>query len=489
MNLGIDLGTSEVKAVLCDVHGELLASAARPLALSCPRPGWSEQQPEDWWNAVDEAVLGLREQAPAAMGAVQAIGLAGQMHGAVVLDARGQIVRPAILWNDGRSEPQCKLLEAKAPDSRAITGNIAMPGFTAPKLLWLREHEPELFRRIATVLLPKDWLRLRLCGEAFTDLSDASGTLWLDVAARDWSDTLLQACGLDRSFMPKLREGTQPAGQLSASITQRWGIARPPVIAAGAGDNAAAAVGMRAVESGQGFVSLGTSGVVFVVTDSFRPRPEQTVHAFCHAVPQRWHQMSVTLSCAASLNWLAQVLGRPAADLAGLADGLSDGAKSAAPLFLPYLNGERTPFNDAKASGVFLGLRATHAAADLAYAVMEGVAFSLADGVRVLREGGTELSSLRVVGGGSRSDGWVQLVASATGVTLLREDEAASGAAVGAAYLGHAARWGILPARRPRAARHFTADCAQVDQLAPRLARYRRLYPALAPEFARDAGG
>ena len=232
-----------------------------------------------------------REQAPAVMGAVQAIGLAGQMHGAVVLDRSGQILRPAILWNDGRSEPQCKLLEATAPHSRAITGNIAMPGFTARKLLWLREHEPELFRRIATVLLPKDWLRLRLCGEAFTDLSDASGTLWLDVAARDWSDTQLHACGLDRSFMPKLREGTQPAGQLSASIAQRWGIARPPVIAAGAGDNAAAAVGMGAVEEGQGFVSLGTSGVVFVVTDSFRPRPEQTVHAFCHPVPQRWHQI------------------------------------------------------------------------------------------------------------------------------------------------------------------------------------------------------
>ena len=485
MNLGIDLGTSEVKVVLCDQNGEVLGSASRPLRVSNPYPLWSEQNPLDWWQATDEALLALRAQEPTLMSGVASIGLTGQMHGATVMDAAGEVLRPAILWNDGRSAAQCLALEKAVPQSREITGNIAMAGFTAPKLLWLRENEPTVFRRIHKVLLPKDWLRLRLCGELFSDMSDASGTLWLDVGRRGWSDPMLAACDLDSSHMPALREGVEPAGELSTAIANRWGLTHTVIIAAGGGDNAASAVGMGATQAGQGFMSLGTSGVVFVVTDKFCPRPQDAVHAFCHAVPRRWHQMSVMLSCGASMTLLARVLGRDVSTLIAMADALSLDTKAAAPLFLPYLSGERTPHNNPRASGVLFGLNATHGDAELAYAVMEGVAFSMADGVCALRDAGTSIGELRLVGGGSRSDGWSQLVASATGVNLIREEGAEIGAALGAAYLGRAAFCGALPVRRSKPVRQFPADSPDADLLVPRLERFRRLYPAIAPEFAR----
>src|SRR5262245_49646086 len=298
--LGIDGGTSAVKAVVLDEAGEVVSEASAPLTVSRPRPHWSEQDPDDWWRATDHAVREL-----AARGAVRdvaSVGLSGQMHGATLLDASQRPLRPAILWNDGRSAAACRALEAAVPDSRSITGNLAMPGFTAPKLVWLREHERESFVRTRSVLLPKDYVRLRLTGECATDLSDASGTLWLDVAKRRWSEAMLAACDLPLAAMPALYEGPEETGRLRAEVAAAWGMARVPV-AAGAGDQAAGAAGEGVIAAGQASLSLGTSGVLFSADDRFRPNPGRAMHAFCHCVPGAWHEMSVLLSAASCLSW------------------------------------------------------------------------------------------------------------------------------------------------------------------------------------------
>jgi xylulokinase len=303
MYLGLDFGTSAVKALLVDDVQQAPAAAVVPLEGSHPHPGWSEQDPEAWWQALLAALDQLRLRHPAALAAVKGIGLSCQMHGAVPLDAAGTVLRPCILWNDTRSAAECHVLEDAVPDLHRIAGNLAMPGFTAPKLLWLRQHEPAVFARIAHVLLPKAWVRYRLTGEMIEEMSDASGTLWLDVGQRDWSDTLLAATGLDRAAMPRLVEGNAPAGTLRPDLAARWGMARPPLLAGGAGDNAAGAVGLGAIRPGDAFVSLGTSGVVWATTEHYRPWPRAAVHSFCHALPGLWHQMGVTLSAAGPLAW------------------------------------------------------------------------------------------------------------------------------------------------------------------------------------------
>ena len=285
MYLGIDLGTSEVKLLLLDDGGRIVGTAGSALSLSAPQPLWSEQNPTDWWRATGEAVSTLRAAHPAEFAAVRAVGLSGQMHGAVLLGANDAVLRPAILWNDGRSHAQCDQLAAAAPRLHDIAGNLAMPGFTAPKLLWVRQHEPEVFAQLQTVLLPKDWLRLQLTGDKVSDPSDAAGTLWLDVARRDWSDELLAACGLTRAHMPRLVESNQPSGVLKPELARAWGLGREILVAGGAGDNAASAIGIGATAPGDGFISLGTSGVLFVVNDRDRPNPTSAVHAFCHARP------------------------------------------------------------------------------------------------------------------------------------------------------------------------------------------------------------
>jgi xylulokinase len=489
--LGIDLGTSEVKVVLLDHGQRVLASASVKLALSHPHPYWSEQDPEQWWQATLAAVGQLQATAGPQLAALRGIGLSGQMHGATLLDAEGRVLRPAILWNDTRAHAECAELEALAPESRQITGNLAMPGFTAPKLLWLRKHEPLLYARVAKVLLPKDYLAWRLTGEFVSDMSDAAGTLWLDVAARDWSDTMLAACGLQRSHMPRLLEGNQAGGALRESLHAEWGIAQEVQVAAGAGDNAATAVGMGATAPGDAFLSLGTSGVLFVCNDRFMPNPAQAVHAFCHCLPQRWHQMSVILSAASSLAWAARATGAAdAGELAELASALDTGDANLlaqAPLFLPYLDGERTPHNNAQASGVFFGLRSNTGKAELAYAVMEGVAFAMADGYAALRATGTTVAQASFVGGGSRSRFWAELIASATGITLLRHPEGDVGAAVGAARLAMMAVTGAAPEEicvKPPVAERIAPRADLCAVLPARLARYRRLYTALVPEFA-----
>jgi xylulokinase len=488
--LGIDLGTSEVKAVLLDEEGRVAGSAGAPLEASRPQPRWSEQAPEDWWRATLAAVDALRASRPAALAAVRGVGLAGQMHGATLLDAADRPLRPAILWNDTRADRECRELLERVPAALAITGNLVMPGFTAPKLLWVARHEPEVFARVAAVLLPKDYLRLRLTGEKVSDMSDAAGTLWLDVARRDWSDAMLEGTRLGRRHMPRLVEGSAPSGRLRAELAARWGMARPPLVAGGGGDNAASAVGIGAVAPGGGFVSLGTSGVIFVASDRFLPNPARAVHAFCHALPGRWHQMSVMLSAASCLRWVTRLVGEASeAELLAEVERLDSSARARAPVFLPYLSGERTPHDDPAAQGAFLGLGHGTDRAALAYSVIEGVAFGLADGLEALRGAGTSVGTLSLLGGGSRSPYWAQLIADVLDLTLALHSGGEAGAAVGAARLGHLACGGDEAAvcSRPPESRAFAPSGERREGLAGRRERFRRLYPALAPLWSQAA--
>ncbi|OGB55015.1 MAG: xylulokinase [Burkholderiales bacterium RIFOXYD12_FULL_59_19] len=486
MYLGIDLGTSGLKLLLLDAAHHVHASADAPLTLQRPHPGWSEQHPQDWWLALEAAVAQLRALAPEAWQQVRAIGLSGQMHGAVVLNAQHEVLRPAILWNDGRADAQCTTLEQRVPNSRQITGNLAMPGFTAPKLLWLHEHEPAVFAQVSQVLLPKDWLRLQLTGESVSEMSDASGTLWLDVARRCWSEPMLVACGLTLAHMPHLVEGSQPSGTLRSALARQWGLPQHVMVAGGGGDNASSAVGIGAVNQGQGFVSLGTSGVVFLASDHYQPAPELAVHAFAHALPGRWHQMAVMLSAASAFGWVTQLTGTAdEAQLSQQVAGLSLPRRAAAPVFLPYLSGERTPHNNPNASGVFVGLRSNHTAADLAYAVMEGVSFGLTDGLRAMGQSGPSAVPLTLVGGGARSDAWAQLLASALGCPLLRCEGAHTAAALGAARLAWLADGGKLRqvCQNLPTERAFEPDASGAQLLHERYPRYRALYPALINLF------
>jgi len=486
--LGIDLGTSEVKVTLVDQAQHILATGSVKLRLSNPHQHWVEQDPEDWWQATLQAIAQVRASAGMAFRSLRGIGLSGQMHGATLLDAHHRVLRPAILWNDTRAYAECAELEALVPDSRAITGNLAMPGFTAPKMLWLQKNEPALCEQLDKVLLPKDYIAFRLTGEFVSEMSDAAGTLWLDVGKREWSERMLSATGLNTSHMPRLIEGNQVGGQLHSGLCREWGLTQPVMVAGGAGDNAATAVGMGAIAAGNAFLSLGTSGVLFVCNDRFLPNPGQAVHAFCHCLPQRWHQMSVILSAASSLAWAASVTQtRHAGELARLAETADP---TQAPVFLPYLSGERTPHNNAQASGVFFGLRGTTDRAALAYSVMEAVAFAMADGYAALRSTGTAITQASFVGGGSRSRFWAELIASATGITLLRHKDGDVGGAYGAARLARLAVTGESAesvCTMPPVAEEIVPRTALCALLPERLARYRRLYTALRSEFSSDA--
>lgn len=401
---------------------------------------FAEQDPQDWWLATVAAIGTLP---PAARAAVRAVGLTGQMHGATLLDESGKTLRAAILWNDGRSALECLELERREPRSRVITGNIMMPGFTAPKLLWVSRHEPAIFARTARVLLPKDYVRLKLTGEAVSDMSDAAGTGWLDVGRRDWSDEMLAATGLNRSHMPRLVEGSAPSGSLTSTVAEQLRL-QPAVVAGGAGDNAASAVGMGVIEPGQSFLSLGTSGVLFVVTDRFRPNPDKAAHAFCHCLPSRWHQMSVMLNAAGALDWVARLTGE--SNPQRLVDAAqATGLRRTTPYFLPYLSGERTPHNDPHARGVFFGLDSQTVPADLALAVLEGVALAFADGMDVLLENGGGVGEISVTGGGARFGYWGQLLAAALNRPLTYRVGGEIGAAMGAARLARLAVTGESP--------------------------------------------
>jgi xylulokinase len=478
--LGIDFGTSAVKALLVDGAQTVVGSATVPLSVQRPAAGHSEQDPQAWWQAMLDAVDALARDHASAVSAVVGIGLSGQMHGAVLLDATGAVLRPAILWNDVRSAVECAELEVAVPDLRQVTGNIAMPGFTAPKLLWVRKHEPAVFARMRTVLLPKAYIRYRMTGEMIEEMSDASGTLWLDVGRRDWSDVMLSATGLSRAAMPRLVEGNAAAGTLRAELAARWHMAHRPVLAGGAGDNAAGAVGLSAIRPGDAFVSLGTSGVLFATTDRFRPWPQAAVHAFCHALPGTWHQMGVTLSAAASLAWWAGVTGRPEADL--LAEVGSPVAPSPA-LFLPYLGGERTPHNDGTIRGAFAGLSHDTDRRLLTQAVLEGVAFSLRDCLDALSASGTRIEAADVIGGGSRSRAWIAIVAAALGIPLSRLADGEHGGAFGAARLARMAVTGEAPdevCTPPARVETVVPDAALAAAYARRVAQYRGLNSKIA---------
>ncbi|WP_297106544.1 xylulokinase [uncultured Devosia sp.] len=479
--LGIDIGTSGVKALLIDENGKAIGEASAPAVEPVrPQPGWSEQNPADWWDATLGAIDKLRHSHAAALAAVKGIGLSGHMHGATLLGANDEVLRPCILWNDGRSAAECAEMEATLPTLRQIAGNIAMPGFTAPKIAWVRKHEPDIFARIRKVLLPKAYVRLLLTGEHVEDMSDAAGTLWLDVQKRQWSDDLLDVTGLKREHMPRLVEGSAVSAQLKPDLMARWGMSGTVVVAGGAGDNAAAACGIGAVRPGEGFVSLGTSGVLFVSNERFSPNTDGAVHAFCHAIPDTWHQMGVILSATDSLNWLSRITGQKQADLSAAAEAQFKGPGEA--IFLPYLSGERTPHNNAGARGSFTGLSQSTDAAQLAQAVMEGVSFAMRDCQRVLADAGTTINRLLAVGGGSKSALWLQMLATNLGMEIALPEDGDFGGALGAARLGLCAATGAnplevmsMPAIKTTIAPDEKLSAAYTDQYA----RYRALYPAI----------
>ena len=486
MYLGIDLGTSAVKAVLVDESDRVIDQASSPLEVSRPQALWSEQDPDHWWKATNAAVQEIKRRRSVEMQAVKAVGLSGQMHGATLLGADNQILRPAILWNDGRSADECLELEDEVADSRKIAGNVAMPGFTAPKLLWVKNNEPEIFDQVRKVLLPKDYIRFLMTQEFASDMSDSAGTLWMDVANRKWSEEMLDGTGLNLSHMPTLYEGTEVTGNLSPEIAQAWGMGEIPV-AGGGGDNAAGAVGAGVTQPGEAFLSLGTSGVYFASGEQYRSNPEGGVHSFCHCLPNTWHEMSVILSAASCLSWITELT---AAESEGVlmaeVENVYDGAGEDNLIFLPYLSGERTPHNDPNAKGVFFGM--THATdrVALAQAVLEGVAFAFADGQQSLDQAGTVLNDVTVIGGGARSTYWGKILASVIGRPLTYRTEAEVGPAFGAARLARLSVTGENPVdvcTAPPIECTVDPDANLTDQLAPKLEKYRKLYALLKDEF------
>ncbi len=475
MYIGLDLGTSGLKAVLIDETQAILAEATAPLTAVRPASGWSEQAPADWLEAADAALRALAAQM--SLDAVRGIGLSGQMHGATLLDADDAVLRPCILWNDTRSAVEAAELDAD-PQFRSSTGNIVFPGFTAPKLVWVARHEPEVFAKVARVLLPKDYLRLWLTGEAVAEMSDAAGTSWLDVGKRDWSDELLAVTGMTRAQMPRLVEGSEVSGQVRDELASRWGLPKGVVVAGGGGDNAASAVGVGVVKAGDAFVSLGTSGVLFAASDAYQPDAATAVHTFCHALPETWHQMGVILAAADALNWFAGIAGQSSATLT---DGLGDLQAPGRTLFLPYLGGERTPHNDADIRGSFLHLDHGTDQAEMTRAVLEGVTHAIRDCYDALSATGTQINRLIAVGGGSKSDYWVQAIAASLNMAVELPADGDFGGAFGAARLGMMAATGagVEIATTPQIERVIEPDPALTGAFAEAHARYRASYHAL----------
>jgi xylulokinase len=479
MYLGLDLGTSGVKALLIDADQTIIGSTSAAISVSRPHPGWSEQDPADWVSATEAAMDALKAAHPKELAAVRGIGLSGHMHGATLIGADDAVLRPCIMWNDTRSWKEAAELDAN-PIFRSISGNIVFPGFTAPKLAWVARNEPDIFAKVAKVLLPKDYLRLWLSGEHLSEMSDSAGTSWLDTAGRKWSGELLAATGLEERHMPGLVEGTEAAGTLRRELASRWGMGEGVVIAGGAGDNAASACGMGTVKEGAAFVSLGTSGVLFAANASYLPKPESAVHTFCHALPDTWHQMGVILSATDALNWFSGVTGRSAGELSA---EVGDTLKAPSSVtFLPYLSGERTPHNDAAIRGAFTGLGHESARPVMTQAVLEGVAFALRDNLEALRSAGTELSRVAAIGGGSRSRYWLQAMATTLGMPVDLPQDGDFGAAFGAARLGLVAATGADPLTvftPPKTAETIEPVTALTASYEDAYRHYTALYPAL----------
>lgn len=473
MYLGLDLGTSGLKALIVDDDERVVAEASAPLTVTRPHDGWSEQVAADWIAAAETVLDKLA--ADHDLSGVGGIGLSGHMHGATLLDASDEVLRPCILWNDTRASREAAEMDAD-PDWRRISGNIVFPGFTAPKVHWVRANEPDIADRIAKVLLPKDYLRLWLTGEHVGEMSDAAGTSWLDTGARDWSDTLLGKSGLSREHMPRLVEGSEVSAEIRDVLSSRWGLPRGTVVAGGGGDNAASGIGAGVVEDGTAFLSLGTSGVLFAANDGYRPDPETAVHTFCHALPQTWHQMGVILAATDAVNWFARLVGK---DAAALTAGLGDLQPPGETLFLPYLGGERTPHNDARARGVFAGLSHATDTAAATRAILEGVAFAFRDSRDALAATGTRIGRALAIGGGSRSDYWLKCIATALDIPLDVPKAGDFGAALGAARLGRMAATGDHAAPPPPVERTIEPQRDLTEAFDAAHDRYKATYAAL----------
>ena len=478
MYLGIDIGTSAVKAVVIAPDSSEVASRSEPLSLQTPRRNWSEQDPQAWWDATCAACGKLRQDDPQSWQAVRAIGLSGQMHGAVLLDADRQVIRPAILWNDGRSMEQCRQIEARLPEVGQLCGVPAMPGMTAPKVLWVKENEPENYRRIHHVLLPKDHVRLMMTGETATDMADAAGTMWLDQKERRWSDLLCEITATDTSWLPQCFEGTEPSGKLTPEAAGALGLTPGIIVAAGAGDAAAGAMGVGAIEDGDAFISLGTSGQLFVCSSAFQPNAASAVHAFAHCVPGRWSVIAAMLNGASPMQWFAGVARTEIAELLKAAQS-EDGR---IPYFLPYLTGERTPHNDAEIRGGFLGLEPATSNAAMMHAVVDSIAYTFCDARDAIEAAGRDITSPAAIGGGARSDFVLQTMSDALGIPISRYKGAETGPALGAARLGMIASGAATVAEaavKPDVDRIFEPDLARADYHAERLDSWRKLYLAL----------
>lgn len=477
--LGLDLGTSGLRALLVTRDGTPVASAEASYPSDRPHPGWSEQDPTLWVNACKAVIAELQAQHTSEMANLQGIATAGHMHGATLLDADGTVLRPCILWNDTRSHVEAAALDTN-PVFHDLSGNIVFPGFTAPKLAWVAKHELEVFAKTATVLLPKDYLTYWLTGERASEMSDAAGTSWLDVKNRAWSDDLLSASGMRRDQMPSLYEGTDVVGPLSADTAAALNLPQTVQVIAGAADNAAAACGIGALTDGQGFVSLGTSGVLLAGQSACNPLPASAVHTFCHAVPDTWYQMGVILSATDSLNWLADLLGSSPQDLSALMP--TDLQAPTALTFLPYLSGERTPHNDSAVRGAFVGLDVSTSKADMVQALFEGVAFALRDNLAALEQTGTTLIEVFAIGGGAQSDYWLQTLATTLGLKLNIPDGQELGAAMGAARLAIVGATGAPVAdvmTPPATARSIAPNAALKPKFDAAYEKYKALYPAL----------
>jgi xylulokinase len=484
--IGLDIGTGGARAVAVDEDGSVVAEASSDYPLHSLRPGWSEQAPEDWWRASKE-VLG--KVAAEVESEVAGLGLTGQMHGSVFLGSGAEVIRPALLWNDQRTERQCEKIARAVGEKRLIdvAGNPALTGFQAPKILWLRDEEPENYSRVAHVLLPKDYVRLRLTGEYATDASDAAGTLLLDVRRRDWSEEILDALEIPAGWLPAVHEGPESTGTLLEEVAQQTGLPAGIPVAAGGGDNAAAAVGTGVVRRGLVSSSIGTSGVLFAHADTFSPDPSGRLHAFCHAVPGKWHLMGVTLSAGGSLAWWREVLGRDYEALVGAAEGVPPGSEGL--LFLPYLSGERTPHLDPRARGAFFGLTSRHHLAHMTRAVMEGVVFSLRDSLEIMRELKVPVEQVRATGGGARSLLWRQLQADIYGLPIHRTTSE-EGPAYGAALLSGVAAGAYGDVEEATSVVALREEASEPDRENAKVYEelygiYRSLYPATREAMGR----
>ena len=488
--LGIDISTTGAKALLTDETGRVVASASNPLTLSTPRPLWSEQNPEDWWRAISASIRQALADAGVSGDQVAAIGLTGQMHGLVLLDDRGDVLRPAILWNDQRCGAECDLIRERIGAARLIqiTGNDALTGFTAPKIVWVQQHEPEVFGRARHVLLPKDYVRYRLTGAMAMDKADGSGTMLFDLAKRDWSADVLGALEIPRAWLPRTYEGHEVTGEVTAEAAAATGLSAGTPVMAGGGDQAAGAVGVGAVRAGVVSLVLGTSGVVFASTDAPLVEGQGRLHAFCHAVAGRWHMMGVMLSAAGSLQWYRDTLAPQTPFDELVAEATQVPAGSGGLLFLPYLTGERTPYPDPLARGAWVGLTVRHRRAHLTRAVLEGVAFGLKDSFALLQGAGLgAIEQVRVSGGGAKSRLWRQVLADVLNVELVTVNTT-EGAAYGAALLAGvgAGVWPDVDAacaqtiKTENAVAPNAADVSRYESLYP---HYRNLYTSLSPTF------